>query len=429
MEKFKFFISSIIVAITLLIVSCDAGNEPLDPELLNQLIDGVETCVTPTNLETTTLNGGTTINLSWSSTGSATSWQVEYGLSETYIQGAGTKVAANTPTVNIINLLSVNSYTFSVRPICGTGFGDWSEPKNVVGVNPNCANPSTVTVNRSTTNPAEATVNWTAPLTQTSWEIRYGDQGFNPTQGTNTVLTSTKPKLVSGLSNSSYDFYVRAKCSATENSNWVGPINIAAVTVTNPVVDDYWPMTLNNSWTYKKDGVLQTPMKILNTETIDGNLYYKYDNYFGSLGVNSSILSTFWTRKSNNIYYYRLSTTGTGTPSFTIAPYDIIMLKSDLNVNETWTQTVIQVTTYSGLPPVNSEILISGKILEKNISLIVNGISYNNVMKSELKQEVTGSIQPLISTYWFALGVGPIKVIQDNGTTPVNLELNSKIIN
>ena len=227
MKSIKFLFA--LLTLTISLVACDAGNEPLDPALLNQL-PATDTCVTPTNLQTSPLNNGTTINLTWTTSGIATAWQVEYGLSETYIQGAGTKIPASAATVSINNLFAVNSYTFSVRAICGSGFGDWSNPVNVVGINPNCANPSGLSVVRSTTNPAEATVNWTAPATQTAWEISYGAAGFNPSQGTNTVQATIKPKTVSGLATTSYDFYVRAKCSATETSNWVGPINLVAVT-------------------------------------------------------------------------------------------------------------------------------------------------------------------------------------------------------
>jgi Fibronectin type III domain len=212
-----------------LFLSCDGDNEPLDPALINQFVVD-DNCAIPTELETTSINGGTTINLSWTSTTATTGWQVEYGLTNSYVVGDGTKLDATTTTININNLFATNSYTFSVRSKCGDGFSEWSAPVNVVGVNLNCANPTGVTASRSTTNSAEVSVNWIAPTTQTAWEISYGATGFNVNQGTNIVQATSKPKLITGLATTAYDFYVRAKCSATETSNWVGPIAVAAVT-------------------------------------------------------------------------------------------------------------------------------------------------------------------------------------------------------
>jgi hypothetical protein len=281
MKKIKFLLSIVITLISFLVISCDGGNEPLDPALLNVPIE-TDNCNTPTNLQTSSLNNGTTINLTWNTSGIATSWEVEYGLSDTYVQGGGTKIETNAPTVNI-NVFAVNSYTFSVRAKCGNGFTDWSEPKYVIGVNPNCANPSNISAVRSTTNPAEVTVNWTAPATQTAWEITYGAPGFNPSQGTNTVQASTKPKLVSGLATSSYDFYVRSKCSTTENSNWVGPINVAAFAVSN----------VNCTGNYLLTGFTSSTPTDINADGVSSNNILSETSCYNNLSLKLLSNNTF----------------------------------------------------------------------------------------------------------------------------------------
>ena len=70
-----------------------------------------------------------------------------------------------------------------------------------------------------------ATINWTAS-NATSWDVQYGLIGFTLGSGT-TVTTSTKPYTVTGLTGgATYSFYVRERCSATDTSAWIGPLNV-----------------------------------------------------------------------------------------------------------------------------------------------------------------------------------------------------------
>ena len=72
----------------------------------------------------------------------------------------------------------------------------------------------------------EVSFGWTAPTsgTPTGYEIEYGETSF--VQGSGTTVNVVDPTItISGLSaNSVYDFYIRTKCGATDNSVWVGPI-------------------------------------------------------------------------------------------------------------------------------------------------------------------------------------------------------------
>lgn len=423
MKNIKYFFSIAILAITFLFNSCTGDVEPLDPALTNQLEVSPD-CTIPTNLQTIRLSAGTSINLSWEATGTATSWEVEYGLKD-YVQGAGTKIKVNNTSVTITNLFATNSYDFYVRSVCGeNSFGEWTAVATNIGANPNCANPTEVTAARSTTNTAEVIVNWAAPSTQSSWEIKYGATGFDVNTGTNSLLTTTKPKTITGLATTSYDFYVRAKCTATENSNWVGPINVAASTIINPVGDDYWPFALNNKWAFKKNGILQSAMKIISLDPIAGNNYFTFENFFANPNIGAGVVATVRGRKVGTDYYYRYQTSG----SIIIEPLEVIILKSALAVNETWIQNVTQIATIPGLPnPVSSQVTFTGKIIEKGISIDVNGVNYTNVIKSELIQNSGGIINT--NTYWFAKGIGPIKIINVTGSDTTTQELDSYMLN
>jgi hypothetical protein len=87
---------------------------------------------------------------------------------------------------------------------------------------PTCLEPTSLLVNSVTTNSASLT--WTEGGSATAWEIEYGAPGF--TQGTGTIVpASSNPFLLSGLtSNTNYTFYVRAVCSPTDSSFWIGPL-------------------------------------------------------------------------------------------------------------------------------------------------------------------------------------------------------------
>jgi hypothetical protein len=208
--------------------SCDVGVEPLDPALVTtDDNNNNDECPQPTNFVASNFINNS-VNLTWTPGNSETSWQIEYGLSG-FEKGSGTKVISTDTAETIANLVSTNSYDFYITSICGSEvFGDAYGPITVSPANANCSNPSNLAVVRNPTNAALATVSWTAGGNENAWEIQYGNAGFIIGQGS-IIQASSLSKAVDGLTNGSYSFYVRAKCSATEYSNWVGPVNLAAV--------------------------------------------------------------------------------------------------------------------------------------------------------------------------------------------------------
>ena len=87
---------------------------------------------------------------------------------------------------------------------------------------PSCVEPTSLVVNAVTN--GSATLGWTESATATAWEIEYGAPGF--VQGTGTIVpAASNPFVLTGLTpNTNYVFYVRAVCSATDSSYWVGPL-------------------------------------------------------------------------------------------------------------------------------------------------------------------------------------------------------------
>ncbi len=194
----------------------------------------VDVCVNPTNLTAVrSATDATKITATWLANGDENSWQVQYGTSG-FIIGSGTIVATASNTKIISSLLENVAYDFYVRSNCDANQNSgWVGPVTVNAVGAlGCTTPTNLTVVRNATLSSQVNVSWTAGGSETSWEIQYGNTGFAVGTGTSSVAT-TNPKIITGLLDTSYDFYIRAKCSATQNSSWFGPINLATTGTVN----------------------------------------------------------------------------------------------------------------------------------------------------------------------------------------------------
>lgn len=94
----------------------------------NLIINAIQTCLKPQNL-TATNTTGNSATLTWTETGSATSWDIEYGPSG-FTQGQGTVVAANSNPFTLTGLSASTNYDVYVRANCGSTTSYWSLPTN-----------------------------------------------------------------------------------------------------------------------------------------------------------------------------------------------------------------------------------------------------------------------------------------------------------
>lgn len=91
---------------------------------------------------------------------------------------------------------------------------------------PTCIAPSLLTINTVTSTTADFT--WTENGTATVWQVEVQPTGV--AQGTAGAVyvnnTATNPQTISGLAPvTAYSAYVRAACSTSDFSTWVGPVN------------------------------------------------------------------------------------------------------------------------------------------------------------------------------------------------------------
>lgn len=109
---------------------------------------------------------------------------------------------------------------------------------------PTCPKPSNFTLISTSAN--SVTLGWTSGGA-TQWNIEYGSPGFIQGLGTR-VTANTNPFTVNGLNSSStYEFYVRDSCSATDTSLWVGPL--VATTDCLPLMAPFSENFDNSQWT------------------------------------------------------------------------------------------------------------------------------------------------------------------------------------
>ncbi|NCA86019.1 MAG: T9SS type A sorting domain-containing protein [Clostridia bacterium] len=94
----------------------------------------------------------------------------------------------------------------------------------VIEVLPDCIEPINLTVSGITNNTAD--LGWTVQGNETTWDIVYGEPGFDPlTAGTTVAGITVNPYTLTGLTSAStYEFYVRADCGAKAVSAWSGPV-------------------------------------------------------------------------------------------------------------------------------------------------------------------------------------------------------------
>ena len=108
---------------------------------------------------------------------------------------------------------------------------------------PTCPKPNHLAVTDVTV--STVTLDWQPVGGENSWEIAYGEIGFDPDGATATVVSAnTHPFTVQGLTDAtSYQFYVRAFCSASDQSYWVSqPANATTLcdgAVSLPYTQDF----------------------------------------------------------------------------------------------------------------------------------------------------------------------------------------------
>jgi gliding motility-associated-like protein len=124
-----------------------------------------------------------------------------------------------------------------------------------------CLEPTALTAGNITQTTAD--LSWGNPSGATSWEIEVVPVATAPT-GSGVVYNGTLPYTAPGLTeDTDYKYYVRALCTPTNSSDWVGPFNFSTVptgaTCSAPIIINTLPFSASNNTSNFGDDFEGTP--------------------------------------------------------------------------------------------------------------------------------------------------------------------------
>lgn len=182
--------------------------------------------------------------------------------------------------------------------------------------------------------------------------------------------------------------------------------------------EDYWPTAVGNEWNLDRKGT-ETTIKIIDSKKANGDIYYKFDQFFEAPNADLSGYASIWIKKSNGEYYIKFDDINYTTEGITskITGYEIVFFKDNLDVNKTWTGSFTQNATFDypdfPMPSIKVTSSYTGTILEKGLTEVIKNVTYKDVIKFKMVQVSkmdNQDPQTLETEYWIAKNVGIIRI-------------------
>ncbi len=188
---------------------------------------------------------------------------------------------------------------------------------------------------------------------------------------------------------------------------------------------DYWPMTVGNQWNLT-NGTDVSTVKISGTDVFGGITYYKLSNEVGGSDIGSLMGFDMqsWITKKGATYYNKIGDMYLSQDGLIMEMkgFEMPVLKDNLEVGGSWSgtvSTVFKISHQVETESIKMNVKYTGTILEKNVTEIVNEVTYPDVIKTKIKQEIIlddpsladGETNVTETEYWYAKNVGQIKII------------------
>ena len=293
-----------------------------------------------------------------------TNWVVLY----TY-NAANANIPSNTGTTNVIDLdaFAGLNVRFAFRAVEGTANGaadiDFSIDNFEIRATPACLEPTGLAVAGITDSSVD--LSWVAGGTELDWQYLIQPQGTGTPTGSEPgiVDVTSSNETDSTLSpNTAYEVYVRAFCSVSEQSPWVGPVNFrtACTALTVPFSEGFNSTSSTEAcWTVlNANGDTEAWDMNYTTNPYEGNQSaVMYTDFNAGANDDWLISPTITLTGGQRLkYHYRvqsnfepndfellLSTTGAVPASFTT-----VLLPTASYSNTTYVEQIVDLSAYSG---------------------------------------------------------------------------------
>ena len=162
-------------------------------------------------------------DINWTENGSATEWELEVVNTGVTPSGAPSHSNINQIPYTVTALSPDTDYAVYLRSVCDNGSESaWIGPYVFTTLEaPGCLEPSDLSASNITQESAE--LSWTENGTAVAYDIELLMGATSPT-GTPNIPGISNPFNLPGLdAGTDYTYYVRASCSSTDKSDWVGP--------------------------------------------------------------------------------------------------------------------------------------------------------------------------------------------------------------
>ena len=237
-----------------------------------------------------------------------------------------------------------------------------------IDVAPACPNPSLPLAHNITQSAAQ--FSWTPGFMETQWEVKVQPVGTGVPTTTGT-LTSSHTNVTTGslsvtlLPNTQYEYYVRAHCNDTDQSQWIGPVTFTTLCTAfpTPFIETFETNSASKECWRVTDINQDTFFWFLNSTVNPYQGQLTAGMFTGSNGANNDYLisPTITVTAGQRLRYYyrvnhsdftedlevRLSTTGVEPSSFTTVLYATDAYPTSIN-NTGWKEKVIDLTGITG---------------------------------------------------------------------------------